>query len=117
MLHLYYRMSGFNFKKVLEKHSELKSFPNVLNVGVGTKWVTDKITGEMKDTGIPSIVVYVIEKKELKTLKKSDRIPKEIEGIPVDVVELSSEDFELTDTSPSKLSFEIQRKIAGGVKK
>ena len=103
--------------EVLEKHPELRNLPNVLNVSVGTKWVTDKVTGEMKNTGIPSIVVYVIEKKELKALKKVNRVPKEIEGVPVDVIELSSEDFALTDTNPSKLPFTTQRRIAGGVKK
>ena len=103
--------------EVLEKHSELRNLPNVLNVAVGTKWVTDKVTGEIKDTGVPSIIVYVIEKKELKALKKVNRVPKEIEGVPVDVIELSSEDFALTDTNPSKLPLEVQRKIAGGVKK
>lgn len=102
---------------VLEKHPELRNLPNVLNVNIGTKWVTDKVTGKMKDTGIPSIVVYVIEKKKLKLLKKTDRIPTELEGVPVDVIEFGNEDFALTDTNPSKLSVEVQRRLAGGVKR
>lgn len=103
--------------EVLEKHPELRTLPNVLNVGVATKWTTDKETGEPIDTGIPSIVVYVIKKKKLQALRKVDRAPKTIEGVPVDVIELSSDDFALADTKPSLLPVSVQRRLAGGVKK
>ena len=98
-------------QEVLERHLELRSLPNVLNVATASKWI------DGKDTGIPSIVVYVAKKKSLRALKKVDRVPSEVDGVPVDVIELSSPDFKLGDTATSRLSPGVQRRIAGGVRK
>lgn len=98
-------------EQVLERHPELRKKANVLNAAVATKWKDGVDTGEV------SIVAYVIEKKELKVLKKVDRLPSEIEGVPVDVIVLGNEDFALVDTPPSMLPPKVQRRIAGGVRK
>lgn len=98
-------------RKVLDGHPELRDIPGVLNVAVATKWKGGK------DTGEPSIVVYVFRKMKLSELKAAEIIPSEIEGVPVDVIELSSPDFKLGDTAPSRLPPEVQRRIVGGVKK
>ncbi len=37
-------------------------------------------------TDKPSVVCYVIQKKAIKDLQKEDMIPKELEGVPTDVV-------------------------------
>jgi len=97
--------------EVLERHPELREIPGVWNARVATKWKDDK------DTGKTSIVVYVRKKKKLRNLKKTERIPSEIEGIPVDVIEFSTSDFKLGDTIPSRLSPKTQIRIAGGVKR
>ena len=98
-------------EEVLGRHPELRTIPGVMNTRVATKWV------EGKDTGAVSINLYVFKKKKLKGLKKTDRAPTSIEGIPIDIIELSSPDFKLTDTWPSRQPPEIQRRIAGGVRK
>jgi len=97
--------------EILERHPELRTLPNVLNVAIATKWI------DGRDTGIPSIVVYVAKKKSLRALKTVDRVPSKIDGVPIDVIELSSPDFKLGDTTPSRLPPEVQRRIAGGVKR
>ena len=98
--------------KTLDEHWEyLKSHPNVLNVAVGKKFVKGK------DTGVDCITVYVSKKVKKKLLGVSDLLPKEIYGVPVDVVELSSDDFELGETSVSVKPPKVQRIIAGGVRK
>ena len=60
----------------------LMKYPNVVGVGVGLK----EIAGEKKR--IPCIVVYVREKVPERSLAPKDVIPKNIEGIPVDVKEM-----------------------------
>jgi len=99
--------------EILERHPWLRNIPGVMNTAIATKWK------DGKDTGIVSIVLYVFEKKDLKTLKKEGitPAPKSVEDIPVDVIEFSTPDFKLGDTAPSRLPPKIQRKIAGGVKK
>ena len=63
----------------------------------------NKITAK-KDTGVEAITVFVSRKVEEKyesgrrKLKLKDTIPKEIEGIPTDVIELSSPDYKLGRT-------------------
>jgi len=96
---------------ILERHPELRDIPGVWNIRIATKWK------DGKDTGKTSIVVYVRKKKELRNLRKAERIPSEIEGIPVDVIELSTSDFKLGNTAPSKLPPKVQRRIAGGVRR
>lgn len=52
---------------------------NVVGVGIGL------LTCEDSPGGIPCIVVNVTHKVPLEALARKDRIPKEIEGIPVSV--------------------------------
>lgn len=69
-------------RRVLARHRRaLASLPNVIGVGVGHKCVAGK------DTGIPAIVVLVSSKVSERLLPPAGIIPKEIEGIPTDVVE------------------------------
>jgi hypothetical protein len=97
-------------EKILEESFEyLRRYVNVLNVNIGEE------VSEGTKTGKQAIVVYVSKKKKLSQLKNEDILPDEIEGIPVDVVELSG-DFELGQTRPSKLLPSIQKRISGGVK-
>lgn len=95
--------------------------PHALNAGIGTKW-----TGGI-DTGLPCITLFVDEKVPkdpeeakklgLEPLKPEHIAPQKIEGVPVDVVELSTEDYKLGVTEPSRRSPKIQRRIAGGIRK
>lgn len=87
----------------------LRRYRNVLNVAKGTKWVK----GE--DTGEPCIVFYV--RKKTKRIPPEHFIPSSIEGVKTDVIELKPKDYKLGKTKVSKLPPEIQKKIAGGVKK
>ena len=97
--------------RILDKHfSHLRKYSNVLNIGIG-----DEITNGVK-TGRHAIVVYVAKKKLLSELKKKEQLPDMIEGVPVDVIEFSS-DYELGDTKPSHLSPKAQKRISSGVKK
>jgi hypothetical protein len=99
-------------KEVLERHwEELRAYPNVMSLGVATKW-----TGGV-DTGEPSIVAYVYRKRNPRGFRKEKRLPPEVDGVPVDVIELSSPDFRLGETKPSKLPPSVQRRIVNGVKK
>jgi hypothetical protein len=96
--------------KILDKHFE-RIRKVALNANIG-----DEITNGIK-TGRRAIVAYVSKKKKLGELKKEERLPDMIEGVPVDVVELSSDDYELGDTAPSHLKPKEQKRIASGVKK
>ena len=87
----------------------LRHYKNVLNIAKGTKWTNGK------DTGEPCIVVYV--KKKQKRISPKHKIPEVIEGVKTDVIELSTKDFKMGKTKVSKLPPEIQKRIAGGVKK
>lgn len=89
----------------------LKDLPNVLSMKVGTKIV------DGKDTGIPCVTIYVTKKKPDRLLRAAARAPKEIEGVPTDVVELNPNgDWEIGETSVSRKSPKIQRILASGVK-
>ena len=101
-----------DIKQVLDKHHRrLKAYPNVLSIRDGVKWENDKMTDKR------SIVIFVPKKLPLSQLSPLDVLPKEIEGIPVDVVELSTTDYRIGKTSVSDLSSETQRRMASGVKK
>ena len=107
-------MSDKNLDKIaetLEKHfDKLRKMKNVLNLGMGTKFTNGR------DTGRPSIIVFVAKKQPLIQLNPEDVIPQFLDEVYVDVVELSTTDYELGHTNPSRLSPSIQRKIASGVK-
>jgi hypothetical protein len=62
--------------------AELKKYPGVLNVGVGIKEKRGKLTPVL------CYRVYVSQKKAQKSLRKSEIIPKEINGHPTDVIQL-----------------------------
>lgn len=98
-----------NASSIFQKHwQELKNRKGVLSVRVGTKFVNGV------DTGEPAIIVYVV-KKLARAGKQS--IPKDIEGISTDVVELSTKDYTLGETSLSKMTPVEQMFRASGVKR
>jgi hypothetical protein len=89
----------------------IKAHYGVLSVRRGTEFVHGK------DTGIPCITVFVDEKKPLAKLTPDQILPDEIEGVHIDVIELSSPDYVIGETDVSKLDPDSQRRIASGVKK
>ena len=62
--------------------SELLRYPNVVGVAEGIRTMEGKPTGEQ------CLVVYVEKKIPRSELEKSEILPSELEGIPVDVVEI-----------------------------
>ena len=69
-------------KRVREKYEDfLMKKEGVVGCAVGYKQVGSKKTDEL------CIVCFVVQKKPEEELGKQDIIPKEIEGIPTDVVE------------------------------
>jgi hypothetical protein len=60
---------------------KIMAYPHVQGVGIGKKRRKGKDTGQM------CIVVYVDKKFPINLLKESERLPREIEGVSVDVVE------------------------------
>ncbi|MEZ4416085.1 MAG: hypothetical protein R3E10_10020 [Gemmatimonadota bacterium] len=60
--------------------SDFLGRPGVTGVDVGTK------IKDGKDTGVPSIIVYVAEKKDVPV---KQRIPAEVDGVPTDVIQLT----------------------------
>lgn len=59
--------------------ADLMRKPNVVGVGIGFRQAEGETTGE------PAIVVSVTNKKPASQLAASDVIPRELEGVPVDV--------------------------------
>lgn len=96
---------------------DLIKLPNVLNVGLSTKWM-----GGI-DTKLPCITLFVdrkvpedpeeAKKLGLEPLKPEHIAPQKLEGIPVDVVELSTKDYQLGETSVSRLPPDVQRRLMG----
>lgn len=99
-------------EQVLTKnYSKLRKYPNVISISTNST----KFTSDL-DTGQPCITVFVSRKlKNPKRLKASEILPKEIDGVLIDVVELSTPDYKIGETSVSKLSPFLQKKIAGGL--
>ena len=65
---------------VKDRHeADLMDKPNVVGVGIGLRQRSGELTDE------PAIVVSVTEKLPSSTLNAEDRIPAELEGVPVDV--------------------------------
>jgi len=60
---------------------KIKSYPNVKGLGVGFKYIKGK------RTEIKCITVFVSKKVPLSELDPDEIIPKEIEGVPTDIVE------------------------------
>uniref|UniRef100_A0A6M3J9U1 Uncharacterized protein n=1 Tax=viral metagenome TaxID=1070528 RepID=A0A6M3J9U1_9ZZZZ len=87
---------------------KLHSKPHFLN------WrddLTKKIGG--KDTGVPCITIFVDEKVDRQLLTNRQAIPKEIDGMPTDVVALAAEDFELGLTSVAQKTPAEQKRMLG----
>jgi hypothetical protein len=59
--------------------ADLLSKPNVVGVGIGLR------RREGQPTGEPAIVVSVTDKVPLSHLAPDDTIPRELDGVPVDV--------------------------------
>src|SRR5438552_14336077 len=67
--------------KLLRKHSkDLLKYPNVHRVDVGFEFKGGKPTGRL------SIRAHVTEKKANRALPVKDRLPTELDGVPVDVI-------------------------------
>jgi hypothetical protein len=62
--------------------TELLSYPNVVGVASGIRTKRGKPTGEQ------CLVVYVTQKIPRAKLGESELLPAEIEGVPIDVVEI-----------------------------
>lgn len=62
--------------------AKLLGYPNVIGVATGIRVRGGKPTGE------PCLVVYVSQKLPITKLAKSEVIPHEIEGVPIDVVDV-----------------------------
>ena len=66
-----------DIKEVKKRYAdELMALPNVTGVGVGER------------NGSQVIKVFVVRKLPLETLQASERVPRELEGVPCDVEEL-----------------------------
>jgi hypothetical protein len=78
---------------VIEKHKEeLMKKPNVVGVAFGEKVVQGKPTGK------PSLVIFVKKKLPLSSLRPTDVIEPEIEGVETDVVETGELVIHLNNT-------------------
>lgn len=62
--------------------ADLMRYPNAVGVAEGIK------TKQGRPTGRACLVVYVTKKVPQAKLRKRDILPKRIEGVPVDVVEV-----------------------------
>ena len=71
---------AYKIKKAHE--TELMSKPNVIGVGVGLK------TKDGIQTEITSLIILVSKKLPKIELSVEDLVPDEIEGIPIDVMEV-----------------------------
>jgi hypothetical protein len=59
--------------------ADLMRKANVVGVGIGLRQIGEKLTGE------PAIVVSVTVKMPVSQLASGDVIPRELDGVPVDV--------------------------------
>ena len=72
--------------KVMRKHRKrLLQLPNVRSVDVGYEFTDGRSTGRL------AIRVHVNEKQPEAALKRSERLPEQIDGFPVDVIESNPE--------------------------
>ena len=104
-------------EKTLRKHfKQLKEYINVLSIRADQKKIVNN-----EETDIDVITFYVSKKvperyrSGRRRLTVKDTIPKEIDGVPTDVVELSSPDFKLGKTPIGDMPPHVQRRVAGGV--
>ena len=72
--------------KVMRRHRKrLEQFPNVRTVDIGYEFTNGRPTGRL------AIRVHVNEKQPEADLKRSERLPEELDGIPVDVIQSNPE--------------------------
>ena len=73
-----------NIKKILDKHRDEIKKHEIQGTAIGFKTKNGKRTNEL------AIIIYVKKKKNASELSKEKlaMIPKEIEGIPTDIVEI-----------------------------
>jgi hypothetical protein len=74
-------MTAFDPRAVAAAKDELFRIPGVHMVGVGLRWVNGRMTDQQ------ALIVHVRRKLPLEQVDPRDRIPREINGIPTDVVE------------------------------
>ena len=99
-------------EEVLSRHwEELKKHPGVLSVFLSTKWKGGK------DTGVRSITFYVQKKLPESQLPTEHIIPKTIEGVPTDVLELNPAGWIAGKTAISELPPDLQIKRMGLIPK
>lgn len=70
------------FRALNKTRGKLLGLKNVVGVGIGYKEVGDESTGE------PAFIVYVEKKLPLPKLSRNHVVPKKIDGLEVDVVEI-----------------------------
>jgi len=93
---------------VLDRHhDDLKKLPGVLNTAVSEKWSNGVNTHQ------PAIIIYVERKIAADRLSPSELIPKEIEGIPTDVIEIAPKTWIPGKTMVSQLKPSEQRRLLG----
>ena len=98
------RLAEKHHKRLRDIHS------GVLNVHTGIEVKDGKLTGR------PAIVVYVDKKVEKKLLTQKEILPDEIEGVPVDVIQLNGnpgQKWTAGKTSISEMSPMQQKSILG----
>lgn len=98
-------------KEVLNRHwQQLLAREGVLNVALGDEIVKGAATGKT------AIRVYVAKKKTPAELTPEQRLPEEIEGVPVDVQELAPTTWTVGKTDISQLHPEEQLHKLGAFK-
>jgi hypothetical protein len=101
------------FKKMSEARDRYQakamSIPGVFGTSIGIRQVAGKLVAE------PAIIFHVEKKSLLREIPVDERIPKELEGFPTDVV---AEDLPATDgaarTQAAKVDEEKYRPLKGG---
>ncbi len=101
-----------------EVEEHLRAYPHVLSFNIdSTKW------SDGKDTGEPCITVFVDEKVPLfdddgnRLLAVEDTLPKEINGIKIDIISLENPSFSVGKTGIGEKSPKIQKQVAGGLRR
>lgn len=70
------------FKALDKLKRRFIDMPNVCGVGVGYKYK------DLKRTKQPALIIFVEEKTKLENLSRGEKIPKKIDGLETDVIEI-----------------------------
>jgi hypothetical protein len=90
--------------ETLEKaKKKLIKFKGIRDVAVGYKYQDGKMTNEL------SIIAYVFNKYNINDIEQEQILPKEIEGLPIDVIESNPVEHQLSNPS------EIHNPLIGGI--